>query len=60
MSEQEQDKIRKAFEEYMTEKYPVWVRDGALARGEFSYFDSLMEFAWRIFQAGFNYAKGEK
>jgi hypothetical protein len=56
----EQDETREAFEEYMTGKYPVWVSDGALARNEHKYFDSLVNTMWQAFQAGFKFAKGEK
>ena len=58
MSEAEQDEIREAFERYMSEKYCC--KESDFARNELRYFDSDMELAWKAFQAGFNYAKGEK
>ena len=57
MSEQEQDEIREAFEEHMSE-YRYELND--FARNEFRYFDEFIEMAWRSFQAGFKFAKGEK
>jgi hypothetical protein len=58
MSEAEQDKMREAFEEHMIKTYPFG--DSFFARNEFRYFDSQIEMAWKAFQAGFNFAKGEK
>jgi hypothetical protein len=57
MSEAEQAKIREAFERYMG-KYRYELND--FARNEFRYFDGFIEMAWQAFQAGLNYAKGEK
>jgi hypothetical protein len=57
MSEAEQDKTREAFEEYMS-KYRYQLND--FARNEFRYFDGFIEMAWKAFQAGFKFAKGEK
>jgi hypothetical protein len=60
MSEAELDDIREAFKEYMIKECPVWVSDGALARNQHRYFDSLVNTMWQAFQAGFKFAKGEK
>ena len=60
MNKAEQSDVSEAFEEYMTGKYTVWVSDGALARNEHRYFDSLVNTMWQAFQAGFKFAKGEK
>ena len=58
MTEQEQDEIREAFEQHMVKTYTF--ADSFFARNEFRYFDSDMELAWKAFQAGFKFAKGEK
>jgi hypothetical protein len=58
MSEAEQDGIREVFELYMVKSYTF--AHSFFARNELRYFDSDMELAWKAFQAGFNYAKGEK
>jgi hypothetical protein len=58
MNEAEQDDIREAFEQFFLKKYLC--AQCAFARNENRYFDSVVETAWQAFQAGFNYAKGEK
>jgi hypothetical protein len=58
MTEQKIDEIRIEFERYMTKKW-LFAQTN-LARNEFRYFDSDIEFLWQAFQAGFNYAKGKK
>jgi hypothetical protein len=59
MNETEQDEIREAFEEHMKNQYTGW-HESMFARNEIRYFDSQVEDEWQAFQAGFNYAKGEK
>ena len=58
MSKAELDDIREAFERYFIDRYLC--TQCSFARNPVRYVDSVVETAWQAFQAGFNYAKGEK
>jgi hypothetical protein len=60
MTEQKIDEIRIEFEQYMVKEYIHSSTSLAFARNEHRYFDSEVEMAWKVFKAGFNYAKGKK
>ena len=58
-TEQKIDEIRIEFEQYMVKEYIHSSTSLAFARNEYRYFDSEVEMAWKVFKAGFKFAKGE-